>query len=145
MIWIKWIIIFILSLSKPTYIKQIQHNNTEITNNRISITKYIGIPYLYGGNDFNGIDCSSLVGLIYKEQYNINIPRTSYQIANIGFEVDSFKQGDIMIFEHHVAFYINDNTFINATSEGVLIDSINSITWNHYWKQRYIKTIRVKC
>lgn len=38
------------------------------------IDKYIGIPFVDRGQDFNGADCYGLVRLIYKEELNTTIP-----------------------------------------------------------------------
>ena len=38
------------------------------------LNRYIGKPYKYGGRDVTGLDCYGLVKLIYKEQYNQNLP-----------------------------------------------------------------------
>jgi hypothetical protein len=34
---------------------------------RIDTAKYVGIPYIYGGNSDKGMDCSALVMNIYKD------------------------------------------------------------------------------
>jgi len=38
------------------------------------LNRYIGKPYKYGGRTLDGLDCYGLVKLIYKEQYNQNLP-----------------------------------------------------------------------
>jgi len=132
-----------LNTSKYNALKQVEHKL--ITGNkRISVEKYLGTPYKWGGNTLKGIDCSALIKKIYKDELNIDIPRISYNIAKIGIEVDTNKIYNILIFDGHVALMLNNNKFIHATSsKGVIIDSINSRVWNHYWKYRYIKTIKV--
>ena len=142
---IKIIIYLILSLSTITYGHKIKPLTDDYRHERISISKYIGTPYKYGGNDLKGIDCSALIEKIYKDEMGIDIPRTSNEISKIGIEVDTLKLYDIMIFKHHVAMYLGNDRFIHATSsKGVIIDSIGNNSWNYYWKYRYKKSIRVE-
>ena len=40
------------------------------------ISKFVGIPFVSKGRNFNGCDCYGLVKLYYKEILNIDIPET---------------------------------------------------------------------
>ena len=41
------------------------------------VNKYIGVPYIWGGSDPNGFDCSGLVQWVIKKTHGILIPRTT--------------------------------------------------------------------
>jgi cell wall-associated NlpC family hydrolase len=126
---ISYIIFLILIQTQNTLYIRKETNNINI--NRISVTNYLNAPYLYGGNDLNGIDCSGLICYIYKEKFNTKIPRTSYLISKYGIISDN-KIYDILVFKNHVALLLSNNKFIHATSKGVIIDSIGNNNWNYY-------------
>jgi cell wall-associated NlpC family hydrolase len=46
------------------------------------LNEYVGIPYVWGGRDINGLDCYGLCALLYKEQYDMILPDW------IGAEID---------------------------------------------------------
>jgi cell wall-associated NlpC family hydrolase len=87
--------------------------------------KYLGIPYVWGGTNPNeGLDCSGLVQLVYK-QFGIELPRVSYQQATAGRPVASLDQaepGDILAFGNpvdHVAIYVGNGKMIEAPHTGL--------------------------
>lgn len=46
------------------------------------VHKYIGIPFVSGGRDFNGCDCYGLVRLIFLNEYKYNFPLLSVDYDN---------------------------------------------------------------
>lgn len=102
------------------------------TNNKIIIEayKYLGIPYLWGGNvPSTGMDCSGFVKYVYG-QLGYNLTRTTYTQVNEGTEIkvnlESLKSGDLIFFgdksaPHHVAIYIGNNYYIHAPQTGDVI------------------------
>jgi len=87
--------------------------------------KYLGVPYVWGGTDpDNGLDCSGLVQLVYKN-LGIDLPRVSYEQATAGRPVDGLanaKPGDILAFNSpvsHVGIYIGHGKMIEAPRTGL--------------------------
>jgi peptidoglycan DL-endopeptidase CwlO len=87
--------------------------------------KYLGVPYLWGGTDpKQGLDCSGLVQLVYKN-LGIDLPRVSYEQATAGRPVDGLanaKPGDILAFNSpvdHVGIYIGNGKMIEAPRTGL--------------------------
>lgn len=100
--------------------------------------KYLGTPYVFGGNSTSGIDCSGFTQLVYKA-HGVSIPRTTTGQAKAGSHLNrnQLRTGDLIIFSgtyragpSHAGIYISDGNFIHASSsKGVTISSLNS---NYY-------------
>lgn len=96
--------------------------------------RYIGVPYVWGGETPNGFDCSGFVQYIYRAE-GVELPRTSRQMAGSGFAVSRSEMaiGDLMLFADngpisHVAIYAGNGRFIHSSSSGngVRYDNLNS-------------------
>ena len=103
--------------------------------------KYIGNPYIYGGNSLiNGCDCSHFVWLVLKQAINYTGDYiTSYGFETIGKQVlslDDAEAGDIICYGSHVAIYDGKNKIIQAKN------SQYGITYGTYVDFMPIVTIR---
>ena len=109
--------------------------------------KWAGVKYCYGGEDRNGIDCSALVQTIYKEAFNIKLPRTTTLQIKQGRKVtkSSLKEGDILFFKTsyntlHAGIYLEKGKFIHTSSKyGVILSNIH----NPYWRAKYYAARRL--
>lgn len=116
--------------------------------------KYIGIPYKDYGRDSTGIDCWGLACLVYREQFNIDLPSFSEpgiydaddrtNIAEIiaqnteGWsEVAVPEAGDLVLFRimgqpSHIGIAVSATHFIHAIEgHACAIESFDSISWKH--------------
>jgi cell wall-associated NlpC family hydrolase len=85
--------------------------------------KYLGVPYVWGGEDPSGMDCSGFTQKVYCDR-GMSIPRT----ADLQFEVGQVvprgqeQPGDMVFFEtycpgaSHVGIYMGRNQFVHASS-----------------------------
>ena len=106
---------------------------------------YIGVPYVYGGLDRTGIDCSGLIYTAARDSIQMQLPRTVAALYGfVKIVPDNQKEaGDLVFFKtvedkiSHVGIYVGNNQFIHAASDGpntgVILSSLNEA----YWKQRY--------
>ncbi len=102
-------------------------DNKNLTIDIINISKsYLNpkVPYVFGGNSINGMDCSAFTMTVYS-RVGINIPRTSNLQAQVGKEIDrkNLKAGDLLIFSDtyrkgpsHTGIYLGQDEFIHAST-----------------------------
>jgi cell wall-associated NlpC family hydrolase len=118
-------------------------SNTVSTKNKLEaqFKQYKGIKYKYGGIDKNGFDCSGYVNKVYKNAFNMQLPRTTKEMAKEGKKVSKskLKIGDLVFFRptsryRHVGIYMGNDEFMHSsTSKGIIKSSLN----NQYWKKKY--------
>jgi lipoprotein Spr len=103
-----------------------------------------GTRYCLGGSTDNCIDCSAFVQVLYRDVYQIPLPRTAHEqyAASELIEKDELKEGDLVFFHTrgrknaitHVGIYLQNNKFLHAsTSNGVSISDLDE----SYWKPRF--------
>lgn len=112
-----------------------------------SASRYIGVPYVFGGTTPDGFDCSGFTRFVYG-QSGIFLPRTADAQYGVGQPVsyNRLQAGDLVFFStyeegvSHSGIYLGNGQFISATSsQGVAIASLGS----GYWGARYIGARRV--
>ena len=110
--------------------------------------RWAGVPYRFGGNSFQGIDCSAFVQVAYRDAIGISLPRTTSLQSNVGHGVnyDGAAVGDLIFFKtsrttRHVGVYLGDKQFLHAsTSQGVIISRVD----NPYWASKFWHFRRVE-
>ncbi len=106
-----------------------------------------GVRYRLGGETKSGIDCSAFVQRTFREQFGLQLPRSTSEQEVIGKHVSkgSLRTGDLVLFHagstgRHVGIYIGNDQFVHAsTSGGVTISSMEE----PYWKYRYNDARRI--
>lgn len=90
--------------------------------------KYIGTPYLLGGESIDGFDCSYLVQTVFRDAKSIYLPRITYKQVEVGETIDfeNKRPGDVIYFQgkwqqegkiHHTAIYLGNNYVIHASGD----------------------------
>ena len=106
-----------------------------------SAEKYLGVPYLFGGEDTSGMDCSGLVQKVYADM-GITVPRLVSGQMKIGTEVASLAEarpGDLIVTAggDHILIYAGDHKVIHAPYEGRTVSKVEA-----YMDDSEITTIR---
>lgn len=139
------------------YSKIIEVEPDQITNVSLYqfIDKWMDTPYLMGGENKRGIDCSFFSQFLFHDVYNKLIERTAekqYTAPNTekftGLEY--LKEGDLLFFNltgsqlapiTHVGVYLQNGKFAHSTSRrtkkgnnGVQISNIN----NRHWQRLFV-------
>lgn len=116
---------------------------------RSAVASYIGIPYRRGGSDRAGFDCSGFVCAVFKDVYNILLPRSSGEMSKYGNQVHlrNAVSGDLVFFKNHrigkinhVGIYLENGSFVHASvKHGVRYSSINEA----YYAKRFAMLRRI--
>ena len=102
-----------------------------------------GVRYRLGGTDYRGVDCSGLVQAIFKDAFEMELPRTSSEQAKLGEAVprEDIQPGDLLYFidrgRKHMGVAVNENEFLHASrKKGVTLSKFDK-----YWTPR-LKHVR---
>jgi cell wall-associated NlpC family hydrolase len=83
--------------------------------------RFLGVPYLWGGNGAAGLDCSGLVQAALMA-CGINCPGDSDQQRALGVEVaDAPQRGDLMFWKGHVAMVSGPDQIIHANGHSMSV------------------------
>ncbi len=85
------------NVNQKKILKQVQDDKIQSKIIR-EAEKYLGAKYVQGGKSKNGIDCSGLVQIAYKNSLDIILPKHSWDQKEMGIKIDlkNIKTGDLI-------------------------------------------------
>ena len=111
--------------------------------------RFLGTPYRYGGDTERGMDCSGMVWRVVKEAWDVELPRSSSSMAQLGMPVSrgELQTDDLVFFAtsggrriSHVGIYGGDGRFIHAsTTQGVEWNTLEE----GYWRRHLVTARRL--
>lgn len=106
-----------------------------------------GTRYRMGSLSKTGVDCSGFVLLTFRNQFSIELPRSTREQHKLGQDIkrDQLSTGDLVFFHtgryDHVGIYLENDQFLHAsTRAGVKISKLSDA----YWRTRYWKAKRLE-
>lgn len=111
---------------------------------------FLNAPYLWGGRNIFGIDCSGFTQLVFKLN-GYKLPRDAYQQAELGHPlsfVEEAEAGDIAFFDNeegkivHVGILLDNQHVIHASGQ-VRIDKFDHYGIFHSQNKKYSHMLRV--
>jgi cell wall-associated NlpC family hydrolase len=114
---------------------------------RLEYKRWKGTRHRLGGTGSRGIDCSGFVKAVYKDVFNIDLPRTTKAQVRRGRPIpfDALQAGDLVFFQpptypRHVGIYLGGSEFVHASkNKGVTLSKIDPTYWGkYYWTARRI-------
>lgn len=143
---------------KTTRTFRIGENNYQLTDmytenlkDIVSLSmQYLNCPYLWGGKNPFGIDCSGFVQIIYKI-LGVKLPRNASQQVSLGKTISFIsetKPGDLAFFDDeegnitHVGIILNTNEIIHSSGK-VRIDKLDQQGINNLELKKYTHKLRV--
>ncbi|WP_377933623.1 C40 family peptidase [Amnibacterium endophyticum] len=85
---------------------------------------YLGVPYVFGGADPSGFDCSGFIMYVYA-QFGVALPHSVTSQDAIGQTIspEDAQPGDVVIFNDHShdGFYAGDGKILHAPYPGARV------------------------
>ncbi|MEA5140821.1 C40 family peptidase [Arcicella rigui] len=150
---------FVAKNEANIYNKWLAGVNTTEENLDKTSKRLMGVPYLWGGTSFKGVDCSGFTKTVYFLN-GILLPRDASQQVMVGELVDktgnwaNLKTGDLLFFGEkredgservvHVAMWLGNGEFIHA-SDKVRINSMiaSAPNFDAFNFKRYLRAKRI--
>lgn len=115
--------------------------------------RWAGTPYQWGGTTRGGIDCSAYLRQMFRDLFNIELPRTTRQQIRLGVDLSinsknpgrGLVPGDLIFYvdrtgtPNHVVIYAGSNQITHSVSgRGVVLEPIRKIFGRRVVARRFL-------
>jgi len=114
----------------------------------VNVTEHFGTRYRFGGQTPAGFDCSGFVRFMFSKVFNMDLPRSSREMAVIGNKISrsDLQPGDLVFFQtkgrqiNHVGIFIGNDTFVHSSlTKGITEDQLKQ----NYYEKRFAGAVRL--
>lgn len=126
-------------LTRPALPENISAGRRAVVNESY---RWLGVPYRYAGNTPRGVDCSGLVGAIFRK-FRLTLPRRASELFQKGRGVSrgALQPADLVFFSNtagpgisHVGIYVGEDRFVHSsTRAGVVISSLEDSYYSRHY------------
>lgn len=111
----------------------------------VEASKWIGVPYRYGGTSRTGTDCSGFVSAVYKKVFKVRLSRTAdEQLRHDCRKISkrNLEEGDLVFFRSrrrsrtasHVGIYLKNGFFVHSSVRfGVIVSNLAEDYYDKMW------------
>lgn len=140
-----------ITLAKATQTTNPKQNQSQAQHKKKAFTEFYNemkhVNYKMGGTGGRkGIDCSAFTQKMFKEKFNLQLPRTTVTQVNIGKEIKKSEliPGDLVFFktskvDKHVGVYVGNGEFLHASIKGIQYTKLDKPFYKDaYWTSRRV-------
>jgi peptidoglycan DL-endopeptidase CwlO len=110
--------------SATDYIKNPAHPAFSLSAVYQRALQYRGVPYVFGGADPSGFDCSGFIMFVYA-QFGVSLAHSVHQQDAVGTQISQAdaQPGDVVVFndDSHDGFYAGNGMILHAPYEGASV------------------------
>lgn len=109
--------------------------------------RWLGTPYLHGGDSQKGVDCSHLIHQVYSRTVKQSQPymtTATLEMTSFFVDTDKPKKGDLVLWDGHAGIVTDpeNGEFIGAQSQGVAVASYRTGYWAGQFQGKKVKKFR---
>lgn len=110
--------------SAADYLKNPAHPSFSLDAVYSTALQYQGVPYVFGGANPSGFDCSGFIMFVYA-QYGVSLPHSVHAQDGIGTPISEAdaQPGDVVVFndDSHDGFYAGNGMILHAPYPGAQV------------------------